>query len=306
MLPVLDILNFMFYICSMSGVHIIWFRRDLRVHDHAALKAVRLASERDGGQVLALYISGPEDTETPHLQEALRDLDHALTQRETALHFRMGDAIACLSEIHAAHRILSLHTHDTLTDADQDRQVEAWSLRAGIPFRIHAQFGPERRSDWTAFMSAPRHEAPPILDAVDVGLGRKPYLSATPNPELPGGRKVAIQILRGALGQVSDLEKIASSEALSGDDLYEALEPHLALGVLSVREIWQAAISAKQHYVKAGHDIRAARIAQLISRLTDLRPLNAAPHAAGRSRGVSKPQRPGSQLSLDIFPTRPG
>ncbi len=290
----------------MSGVHIIWFRRDLRVHDHAALKAVRLASERDGGRVLAHYISGSEDTDTPHLHEALRDLDHALMQRETALHFRTGDAIECLSEIHAAHRILSLHTHDTLTNEDQDRRVEAWSLRAGVPFRIHAQFGPERRSDWTAFMSAPRHEAPSSLDALDVGLGRKPYLSANSDAESPGGRKAAIQILRGTLGQVSDLEKIASSEALSGDDLFEALEPHLALGVLSVREVWQAAISAQQQYVKAGHDIRAARIARLISRLADLRPQNAAPHAAGRSRGVSKPPNPGSQLSLDIFPTRPG
>lgn len=306
MLPGLDNYSCMFYICSMSGVHIIWFRRDLRVHDHAALKAVRLASERDGGRVLALYIAGSEDAAFPHLDAALRDLDHALAQRDTALHFRTGDAIECLSEIHAAHRILSLHSHDTLADDDLDRQVEAWSLRAGVPFRIHAQFGSDRHADWAAFMSAPRHEAPSALEGIDVGLGHKPYLTAAPDAEAEGGRKAAIQLLRRALGQVSDLEKIGTSEAMSGDDVFKTLEPHLHLGVLSVREVWQAAISAQQQFVKVGHDIRAARVARLIARLSELQPRGTAPHAAGRSRGVPKPQSRGSQLSLDIFPTHPG
>ena len=40
----------------MSGVHIIWFRDDLRVHDHAALRAACQNAERDGASVLALYI----------------------------------------------------------------------------------------------------------------------------------------------------------------------------------------------------------------------------------------------------------
>lgn len=302
MLPDVDKQGHMFYICSMSGVHIIWFRRDLRVHDHAALKAARLASERDGGQVLALYISSPEDAEIPHLDEALRDLDHALAQRGTALHYRTGDAIECLSEIHASSRILSLHTHETLSESALDRQVEAWSLRAGVPFRVYSQFGPDRREDWVAYVSAPRHEAPADLSAANVGLGRKPYLSAAFEDEGRGGRKAAIQRLRHALGQVSDLEHLASPEALSGDQIFETLKPHLDLGVLSVREVWQAAISAQQQFVKAGHDIRAARVASLVARLSDMRPHQSAP----RSSSPRRLQPKGSQLSLDIFPPHAG
>ena len=272
----------------MSGVHITWFRNDLRVHDHAALKAAHLASERDGGQVVPLFISPPQAKGALHLAPALRDLDQALAQRGAELHYRIGDAIECLSDIHAAHRILSLHVHETLAGSDLDRTVEAWSLRAGVPFRLHAQFGPDasnvHASDYNsareAFMSAPRHEAPSDLVARDIGAGRKPYLA----DERAGGRKAAIELLRTGLGQVADLTQIAAFGAASGDHLFDQLRPHLELGVLSVREVWQAAISAQQQYLKAGHEIRAARVASFISRLSELQPKG----GIGQSRGVSE------------------
>ena len=277
----------------MNGVHIIWFRNDLRVHDHAALKAAHLACERDGGRVVPLFISTSQLDETPYVAAALRDLDQALAQRGAELHYRTGDAIECLSDIHAAHRILSLHVHETLAGDEFDRAVEAWSLRAGVPFRVHEQFRPDMRSNEAsdhksarqAFLTAPRHEAPSNLSAVDIGLGRKPYLQQQGS----GGRKQAIECLRTGLGRVADLTQIGAPGAQSGDDLFDELKPHLDLGVLSVREVWQAAISAQQQYFKAGHEIRATRVASFISRLSELQPEGRIRHLAlhhGVARGI--------------------
>lgn len=297
----------------MTGLHIVWFRQDLRLHDHAALKAASIAAERDGGCVLALYLADGGDNQGL-LSAALRDLDAALAQRGASLHLRSGDVCDVLTKIHAAHGILSLHTHETLTDRAQEKAVAAWSMRAGLPFRVHAQFGPAgaRRNDiaaWERFMAAPRHEGPAQIASRDIGVGARAYLAAAEGSEnAAGGRRAAITLLRAALGQVADIDAIATPDANSGAQIFAALRPHLELGVLSVREVWQAAMRARQHFLKAGHDIRAARMAGLIERLPKLRPEGAQPGldpaGTARTNRIGARDKGASQLSLDIFSDR--
>ncbi|HRJ02368.1 MAG TPA: deoxyribodipyrimidine photo-lyase, partial [Hyphomonas sp.] len=94
----------MFYICSMSGVHVVWFRRDLRVHDHAALAAAAAS----GAPVIALYIFDPGDWAQPErsrrhfdfLLESLQDLDAALATRGAKLMLRTGAATEVFSALH--------------------------------------------------------------------------------------------------------------------------------------------------------------------------------------------------------------
>lgn len=278
----------------MLGLHIIWFRRDLRVHDHAALKAAHLAAARDGGQVLPLYVGdGPA---LGPLRGAVRDLDEALAQRGAALHFRTGHVLDALNAIHTAHGILSLHAHHDPDDKDTERAVEAWSLRAGLPFRRHFEAGElPGREAWLRYMSAPRHEVPTEIEAANIGIGHKLYLTGPEAPEsAEGGRQVAIKNLRAVLGQVSNLSEIAAPDQLTGDQVFQLLQPHLALGVLSVREVWQAAMRAQHQYLSAGQDIRAARMSRLVERLQemDLR----------TERSRPSPMRPRTgQYALDLF-----
>lgn len=307
----MDNLFKMFYICSMTGLHVLWFRQDLRVHDHAPLKAACLAAARDGGQVVPLVMLAAEGAPSRFLVESLKDLDAALEQRGGALHYRHGDPVAILSELHRRHNILSLYAHETATPVPGESEVEAWCLRAGVAWRCYPQFGPDdgpgqgrghgtsMAEAWDAFMAAPRHEAPGELPAAQIGIGQPPSLppsSSDASDDAPGGRKAAIETLRGVLGRVSDLSRVGSA-SVPPTSYFDQLSSYLALGVISVRETWQAAVTARNQYLAAGQDIRAARITDLIQQLPEIWRRQVRPVT-----GAAKSVRSGKdgQLSLDL------
>ncbi|KJS24962.1 MAG: deoxyribodipyrimidine photolyase, partial [Hyphomonadaceae bacterium BRH_c29] len=155
----------MFYICSMKGVHLIWFRRDLRVHDHAALNAA-IAS---GAPVLPLYIFEPGLWALPEhsrrqfdfLMDSLTELDEALTERGARLIVRTGSALDVLADIHRRHGIEAIHMHEDTglpwTRA-RDRAVRRWAMQAGISLREQPQAGVVRglktHEDWAPHWNA--------------------------------------------------------------------------------------------------------------------------------------------------------
>jgi deoxyribodipyrimidine photo-lyase len=300
----------LFDICSMSGLHLIWFRNDLRVHDHAALRAACHCAERDGGAVLALYTLTSDTSDqtgqiASGLLEALRELQVALDRRGAQLHLRYGQPLEILSELHRQHRILSLHCHETPETTHLDQQLKAWAMRAGVALRVYQQYGPlpvvngffEADSDWEHFMSEPRREASDVTHAADVGVGRWPESQPEREDSLAsaGGRKRAIQLLRDFLGSPSDPGTGPVSGFASGKDAYQALRPYLQLGVLSVRETWQAAISARQRYLAAGYELRAARVGNFVACLPAL---HLEKHRVDRS-GVRRADMPSASRDTD-------
>ncbi|MEO1552352.1 MAG: deoxyribodipyrimidine photo-lyase [Pseudomonadota bacterium] len=308
----------------MTGLHVTWFRQDLRVHDHAALRAACQAAAREGGQVMALYIlpkptgleADGETMESAFLYQALTDLRAALAQREAILHLRHGTVLDVLSELHTEHQILSLHAHEAEQTYPIETATEAWALRAGVQFQLYPQFHPRTsprsheswQTVWERFMACPRNEAPDLIPSANVGMGRWPdQHDAAPvpidpvNPDVSsGGRKQAIQKLRSFLGT----DTRAGPNAQSGQEAFRALKPHLLLGAVSPREVWQAAIGAHQHALKAGLDIRAAAIAsflQLLPSLSQNRSQSA--RTQGRPARAARPSGPadsGQQLSLGL------
>lgn len=307
----------LFYICSMSGLHVTWFRQDLRVHDHAALRAACQSAAREGGEVLALYIHPKsveagldESPQSAFLMQALTDLRGALAQREAGLHLRNGDVLEVLSDLHIKHRILSLHAHDTSQADPIDASVEAWTLRAGVQFRLHPQFdaGVAPRSYeswqtvWERFMARPRNEAPDLIPSANVGIGRWPgEVDHRGADAEQGGRKHAIVQLRHFLGTSAD----AGANTQSGQAAFDALKPHLLLGAVSPREVWQAAVGAHQQALKAGLDIRAASIASFLQMLPTLSKQAQTQNTriTGLSRPHSRPES-GQQLSLGLGDSR--
>ncbi|MEO1322312.1 MAG: deoxyribodipyrimidine photo-lyase [Pseudomonadota bacterium] len=304
----------MFYICSMSGLHVLWFQHDLRVHDHAALRAACQNAERDGGQVLALFIrSGPSQSgqesqlwTKSFLTDALWDLRRALEQRGAALHVRQGDVLDVFSDLHTQHQIISLHHHHDGPADETLRKVEAWALRAGVRFNLYKQMSPARaprdrtpgQSLWEQFMARPRHEAPDSIVSANVGIGQWPQRASdatASDMSITGGRKAAIRRLRAFLGaQVSEVP-----ERQSAKSTFDDLQPHMLLGTVSLREVWQAAIGAHQQALKSGHDIRAASIASFLRFLPEVSE-GIAPVQAARVYRPRRAKRAGDQLSLGL------
>lgn len=295
----------------MSLLHIIWFRNDLRVHDNAALRGACVTAERDGGDVLALVIEDPSATEDLlHRSEALRDLSAALEQRGARLHMRSGAPSEVFSELHRAHGVRSVHMNEVPYDDADLPNTQSWALRAGVRFQIYSQYGPQEaphpyeaaEAHWTNFMARPRFETPDIHSPANVGIGQNLIAESTDasRGEGMGGRREAIAILRAFLGSVSDPHRIAITEAGSGGAFFERLKPFLLLGVLSPREVWQAASSAHHQMHQAGQDIRAASIKSLLRRLPELHKRRASVRTVRTPRNVRQPLAKGEQLSLGL------
>ena len=90
------------------ALQVVWFKRDLRIHDHRPLvEAVRC------GPVLPLYVVEPELWQGPDCSarqwsfclEALQELREALDGLGQPLVVRTGDVVAMLEAAHRRHGI---------------------------------------------------------------------------------------------------------------------------------------------------------------------------------------------------------
>ena len=100
-------------------MQLVWFKRDLRAVDHAALQGAIARAQETNKTVLALYILEPDLWQQPDmsgrqyafLQDCLRDLYRDLKTRGITLSVKVGAAVKILSEIHKKHHITELWSH---------------------------------------------------------------------------------------------------------------------------------------------------------------------------------------------------
>ncbi|MDX2238915.1 MAG: deoxyribodipyrimidine photo-lyase/cryptochrome family protein [Hyphomonadaceae bacterium] len=269
-------------------IEVVWFKRDLRVHDHAALAAACA----QGRPVLALYILEPELWRLPEasgrhyafLRESLDDLDQSLRRCGGRLVVKVGEAVSVLADVHARFGIAALHAHEETGLAftyARDRAVRRWARRAGVPFIEQRQFGVfralGRRDGWAArwetLMRQPRLPAPAqarwaeaacdvIPDASGLGLADDPC------PERQrGGRGEGAALLKSFLATRGRTYRRAMSTPLEGAHACSRISAHLALGCLSMRETYQAALRAQTRWTEADDAPFARSIGAFASRL---------------------------------------
>ena len=273
-------------------MEVVWFKRDLRVHDHAALAAAAAS----GSPVMALYILEPQLWRLPEhsarqlafLGECLESLEQSLRRRGAGLHVRVGDAVAVLDALHRDLGIRRLHAHEETGLAwtyARDRSVRSWARRAGVQFVEHRQHGVWRarhsRDGWARrwdesmrqpAILAPRRlrgvaiPAPPVRDvlpdAAALGLGGDPCERLQ-----RGGRAAAIARLREFLEHRGREYRRTMSSPATAAESCSLLSAPLAYGCLSMREALQAAVRARLRHVEAGDGVFAASLQAFISRL---------------------------------------
>ena len=241
-------------------LQIVWFKRDLRVHDHEALWR---AAEQ--GPVLPLYIVEPEFWKQPDasgrhwgfLRETLRSLRDQLADLGQPLVVRCGEATEVLERLLDRHPVAALWSHQETGNAwtfERDRAVEALMQERGIPWHQPRQFGVVRGSaerdrwsrQWESLMGQDLLPAPRLqpLSGFDPGsLPRTPVAGLAPDPcpgRQRGGHAEAEQALRGFLQERGARYHLEMSSPLSADKSCSRLSAHLSLGSLSMRELVQA------------------------------------------------------------------
>ncbi|MDZ4842710.1 MAG: deoxyribodipyrimidine photo-lyase [Hyphomicrobium aestuarii] len=135
----------------LRPLHVVWFKRDLRIDDHAPLT---LAAQ--GGPVLPLYILEPElwrqpDVSGRHfafLAECLVLLDRQLSRLGQPLVVRTGEAVDVLEAIRAQYGIAGLWSHEETGNAitfARDVRVSQWCKAHGAGLTEIPQNGVVRR-----------------------------------------------------------------------------------------------------------------------------------------------------------------
>ena len=249
-------------------VAIVWFRRDLRVHDHPALRA---AVDRHAAIVPVFCLddrllhgrhSSPD--RTAFLLECLNDLHRQLSGRGAGLVVRHGPPEAELPAVakEAGASEVHLPRDGSPFDRRRSRVVQAELARAGVAVRAHPGLsvaddvssimtGQDR--PYTVFtpfyrnwervprrepLAAPGRIAVPTLDRLRPGavptLDRLGLRREVPEPA-PGGESEGVARLEAFLaGPVHDY---ASGRDIAAPDGSSRLSPYLRFGCLSPRAI---------------------------------------------------------------------
>jgi deoxyribodipyrimidine photo-lyase len=246
---------------------LVWFKRDLRCEDHAALvEAAKLSPIR------CIYVVEPTlwmqpDVALQHfefIRECLHDLDTQLHLLGGALEIHEGEVTDVLNKIWAVSPFQGLHSHQETGNGftySRDQEVGKWCQSHGLHWVQYPQFGVTRglknRNEWQAHwqkhMEAPLCELPPIQFWEASPVPKSSAQCLTPstmqapahlrhNPPLRqrGGRSLALKTLNSFLKQRSMGYRGGISSPLSAPDACSRLSVYLTYGCLSIREVVQA------------------------------------------------------------------
>lgn len=269
-------------------LQVVWFKRDLRIQDHAPLARAAAA-----GPVLPLYIVDPDQWRSADasgrqfafLGQCLAELSADLASKGQPLVIRTGAAVDVLTELHARQGLAAIWSHEetgNLWSFDRDKQVAEWARSQGIPWHELPQGGVVRRlasrdgwaNRWEAEMTAPVANPPGALVPLsDVAPGALPTaaeigIAADHCPGRQRGGRVAAQSdLSAFLETRAGGYRRGISSPRTAPFTCARLSAHLAFGTLSLREVVQATRTARAHTVMHGRAGWPAGLAAFEERL---------------------------------------
>ncbi len=262
----------------MASKALVWFKRDLRLHDHAPLAAAQAHSE-----ALAVFVFEPAWLQSPecdgqHVEftlACLAELRTALHERGLTLLVCVGEAVSVLAALRRRFVFTHLLSHEETGPAwsyARDLAVDAWCREHSVSWQESAQTGVVRRlktrSGW-AGKWATRMAAPPTVLAggftgtrqVDIAaLPTLASLGYSPHGKTlqPAGEAAAWNTLGSFLqGRGREYRKALSSP-LTAFDGCSRLSPHLAFGTISMRSVHHAteAVIASTHDRRLAYALR--------------------------------------------------
>ncbi len=244
---------------------LVWFKRDLRLRDHAPLAAAAQHGAAAGLFVIEpAWLASPE-CDPQHVAftlQCLAELRAALAARGLPLLVRVGAVPEVFDALRRTLAFTHLLSHEETGPGwsyDRDRAVAAWCRARGVVWHEWPQTGVVRRlrsrsgwaAQWARRMEAPEAPQPAgfagaALDPME--LHELPTLQIlglpAPRPLPPAGEAAAWQTLGSFLaGRGRDYRRALSSP-ITAQDGCSRLSAHLAFGSLSMRSVHQATEAA--------------------------------------------------------------
>ncbi len=242
---------------------LVWFKRDLRWQDHAAL-----AQAAKHGPVRCIYVVEPElwlqpDAALQHFEfvrESLQALDTILRLQGGCVEVHTGELPDVLSRIWREAPFRHLHAHQETGNGftyARDLRVGAWCKAHSVAWHEYPQFGVVRRlknrnlwrASWEQHMAAPMQHVGELQFWQPNALSRS--WCTSPNMQAPshlqhnpplrqrGGRPLALETLHSFLHARSLGYRGGISSPLSAPDACSRLSAYLAWGCISMREVVQ-------------------------------------------------------------------
>ena len=241
---------------------LVWFKRDLRWQDHAAL-----AQAAKRGPVRCIYVVEPELWLQPEaalqhfefVRESLQALDDAMRLQGGCVEIHTGELPDVLNRIWREAPFRQLHAHQETGNGftyARDLRVGAWCQAHNVGWHEYPQFGVVRRLKnrnlWQPAWE--RHMAEHLQDVGELQFWRptEHHAWCTPshmqapahlqhNPPLRqrGGRPLALATLHSFLHARSLGYRGGISSPLSAPDACSRLSAYLAWGCISMREVVQ-------------------------------------------------------------------
>ena len=250
---------------------IVWFKKDLRVFDHAPLLWAAQQASAHGGAVLPLWVHEPAmwqqaDASARHLafaRDCVDDLQFQIRANEGALCAAVGDMPAVLERLRAAVGHFCLVSHEESGNGwsyARDLAVGKWCKQHAVVWREFPSNGVVRRlpsRDRWAGLWAGRMKTPPLPapseGACAVLWAALPALQwpvqETPIEETAslqttaiqrGGRTRALADLQSFLQVRGQHYRSDMASPLAGALSCSRISAHLAWGTLSIKEVVHA------------------------------------------------------------------
>lgn len=240
----------------------VWFKRDLRVHDHRPL-----AGAAQSGPILPVYIVEPEviyapDFDALHwqfIQESLVDLKRSLQKLGATLQVIQGNALDVLNMLYDQYQFSALWSHEETGNAityKRDQLVGQWAKSANVSFIEIPQNGVVRRlqdrDGWSKYWEKRMHEpqvpmpkglmCPDGLEPSVIPSAAELQLSVSKRETcIHGGEAAGLLTLQSFIESRGHRYHREMSSPNTAYSSCSRLSAYLAWGCVSMRTIVQAA-----------------------------------------------------------------
>ena len=270
---------------------IVWFKKDLRWHDHAPLASAALWAGQSASQVLPLWVYEPQmwnqpDMAAQHLgfaNECLAQLDDWAAQGGGKLCRMRGDMLDVLTALLERIGPFVLTSYEETGNSwsyARDQAVARWCRAHGVAWREFPSNGVVRRllshgggrnrwsQHWAKRMEPELIDTPAAVGWMPLhnlqGLPLCPALTAPDlqvaeldkNNRKPGGRNQGLRELLSFLEQRGQNYRFEMSSPVTAAQACSRISAHLAWGTLSIRECVHAVIKRRAELMALAREER--------------------------------------------------